>query len=220
MDTFDPVKYSKEENQFLLENVGKAPIVALNNALPNGVNPRAVRPVLQEVYDREELKKHEKVEWVGIEAVKEKINDFLTLDAKWEKDWVQSRGRVPRFPTLYSRDGKGKFHWAGPGSDSGHPKHYTKNGEVQTFELNLGGGVDEWAEGDVFALPTSSTPLALIFDAEKTRIECPICHHTESYKAESRSSYNAARARMSRHLSTAPDEKDLHAELRTLEFGS
>ena len=30
MDTFDPVKFSREENQFLLENVGRAPIVALN----------------------------------------------------------------------------------------------------------------------------------------------------------------------------------------------
>ena len=217
MDTFDPVKYSREENQFLLENVGKAPIVALNGLSKEGVNPRAVRPVLQEVYDREQLREQSGVSWAGIEAIKEKINDFVTLDTKWEQDWVNSRGRIPRFPTMYVKDGKGKYHWGGPGSDSDQPKHYTKDGEVKAFELDLNYGEDTDA-GD--SLSTVSSTLSLLHDEGKHRLECPICNHTESYKGESRSSFNAARARMSKHLSRAAEEQSLHRELYTIEFGA
>lgn len=217
MDTFNPVKYSKEENAFLLENVGKAPIVALKGLNQEGVNPRAVRPVLQEVYDREQLRTHEGVEWAGVESVKEKIQDFLTLDAQWEMAYNKSHGKIPRFPTLYTRDGKGKFHWAGPGSDSSYPKHYEKNGVVTTFELDLDGNVEEdWDLG----LSAPTVTLSLVHDEAKTRLECPICNHTESYKKDSRSSYNAARARMSKHLKSATEEQSLHQELYTVEFGS
>lgn len=217
MDTFNPVKYSKEENAFLLENVGKPPIVALNGLNKVGVNPRAVRPVLQEVYDREQLRTHEGVVWAGIDALKEKIKDYLTIDAQWESAHQKSRGRVPRYPTLYTRDGKGRFHWGGPGSDSDYPKHYEKDGAICAFELDLGGDVvEEWD----FEAGIVQPKMVLIHDEAKSRIECPICNHTESYKKESRSSFNAARARMSKHLKSATEEQSLHWELHTMEFGS
>ena len=218
MDTFDPVKYSKEENTFLLENVGKAPIVALNGLNKVGVNPKAVRPVLQEVYDREQLRTFEKVEWAGIDKLKEKITDYLELDAKWEKDWTNSRGRIPRYPSMYVKDAKGKYHLGGPGSDSDYPKHYVKDGEPVAFELDL--NVVEEGDARLQDLTVLTETLKLLHDEVKCRIECPICSHTESYKADSRSSYNAARARMSRHLKSSPDESSIHRELYVVEFGA
>jgi hypothetical protein len=213
MDTFDPVKYSIEENTFLLENVGKPPIVALNGLSASGVNAKAVRPVLQEVYDREQLRTHEKVEWVGIEAVKERITDYLKTDSDWERQWRVSRGRVPRYPSMYVKDSKGKYHLGASGSDSDYPKHFIKHGERVPFELNL----DELITDEPVV---ATSDFALVHDTEKHRIECPICSHAESYKTDSRSSYNAARARMSRHLKSSSDESSAHRELWTVEFGA
>lgn len=217
MDTFNPVKYSIEENQFLLENVGTAPIVALNKSAPEGVNKAAVRPILQEVYDREQLRSAQSVSWVGINALKEVISKYIEVDTKWASDYTRSRGRVPRFPTMYTKDGKGKFHLSGSGSDSNYPRTWEDEaGNKHSFELNLDGFVDDWEDVAVVKV----APKSLIHDEAKNRIECPICAHTESYKTDSRGSYNAARARMSKHLKKPGNEVSLHSELHTNEFGS
>lgn len=216
MDVFEPQKYSTAENRFLLENVGKPPVVAFNQALPEGVNPRAVRPVLQEVYDRKQLKEHDGVEWVGVDELKECIQTYLTLDAKWESDFIRSKGRIPRFPSLYTKDGKGRYHLGGAGSDADYPRTYEKGGKRVPLSLQLDGDRDNW---DVIA-GSKEAPKEIIHDEEKHRWECPICSHTESYKDGSASSRNAARARMSTHLKKALDEVDLHRELHTNEFGA
>ena len=69
MNTFDPVKYSTSENNFLLENIGTSPAVALSSNPPAGVNPRAVRPILQEVYDRLAIEETKGVAWAGTTAL-------------------------------------------------------------------------------------------------------------------------------------------------------
>lgn len=216
MDIFEPVKYSTAENKFLLENVGKPPVVAFNQAMPEGVNPRAVRPVLQEVYDREQLKTHDNVGWVGVEALKECIKTYLELDAKWESDFLRSKGRIPRFPSMYSRDGKGRYMLAGPGSDSDYPRTYEVDGRRKPLSLPFDGDQTDWE----FVAGAKMAPKELILDEFRNRWECPICAHTESYKAESVSSKNAARARMSTHLKKATVEEQLHRELYTNEFGA
>lgn len=216
MDTIDPVKYSVAENRFLLENVGKAPIVALKHALPEGVNPRAVRPVLQEVYDREQLRTAEGVAWVGIEKVKEALERFVKLDEQWEHDYQRTRGRIPRYPTLYSKDGKGKYHLYGPGSDAGIPQTYlASDGTRQRLAVELDGYVNDYQPEGV-----KEAPKSLLIAEDKHRLECPICHHTESFKEGSKSSQNAARARMATHLKRTTDEVDLHRELYTNEYGA
>lgn len=216
MDIFDPVKYSTAENKFLLENVGKPPIVAFNQTMPEGVNPRAVRPVLQEVYDREQLRAHDKVEWAGIDELKGCIQNYLTVDAKWESDFIRTRGRIPRFPSLYSKDGKGRYMAAGPGSDADFPRTYEKAGRRVPLSLQLDGDQVDWA----LLAGVKEAPKNLIHDEDKNRFECPICNHAESYKDGSASSRNAARARMSTHLKRATVEEQLHRELYTNEFGS
>ena len=217
MNTFNPVKFSREACAFLLENVGKPPIVALRTV--GKVHVRVVRPILQEIYDRIELERAEGVKWVGVDAVKEALRIWLREDAKNEALFIRSRGKVPRNPSMYVRDGKGVYHFGAPGSDSNHPRSWiNEKSQRVPFEISLDApDTDVWVEEEL----VSAAPQALIVDESKARIECPICHHAESWNVESRMSFNAARARMSKHLrSPLNKEVQLHQELYTMEFHS
>jgi hypothetical protein len=218
MNTFDPVKYSREELAFLLENVGKSPLIALMLPL-NGASPQTLRPILQEVFDREHLKAVDGIEWVGIEAIKETIRNWIREDAKNENAYKRSRGKVPRNPSMYVRDAKGVYHFAAPGSDSDRPRSFIdEKGRRIPYEIPLDAPeANPWVEEEI----VSAAPVALLVDESKARIECPICHHTESWNIESRLSFNAARARMSKHLKNPMNkEVQLHQELYTMEFHS
>lgn len=243
LEYFDPVDYSNEENTFLLTHLGEPTVVALSEVkpsyllnptrdkqgnvkdknpvyFPNGVNPAAVRPILDRVIELEELSKHKGEPWVGVEAVKDAIRTYLTANAKWEAD---SKRGAPRWPSLYTFDGKGQGHLSGPGSDSGKIRTYfDQSGNRKPFRISLLGVTQgTWKPDWVGSVAEASKQaLTLVVDSVKNRIECPVCAHTESFKAESRASYNAARARMSRHLRNAKDETSLHRELHTNEFTS
>lgn len=220
IDTFNPVKYSLEECEFLKENLGKPTIVALK-AVPVNVIVKAVKPVLDRVNELQDLVKHEKgFTWVGVEAMVNRIDIYLTQQAKWIAD-KKRFPRAPRFPTMHSYDAKNKPHRGGPGSDSGQVRTYfDEKGERHEFALNLlanmetGGWAPEWAK------ESTIDTKAIKNDIENRRLECTVCKHTETYKHDSASSYNAARGRLSKHLRTATDEVALHRELYTNEFGS
>ena len=221
---FDPVKFSPEEGQFLLGALGTPPVVALKN-LPTGVNASAVKPILQRVYDLEQLKKHEGLDWIGIEALKLAIQIYQREDAKWAVDHTRNK-KAPRFPSLFSWDSRGKPHKGGPGSDSGQVRTYFgKGGERIPFAVELvPDELGTWAPPGTTEAPIEKF---LRLDSESHRIECrvpiadgTVCGHAETYKPDSRSSYNAARARMSKHLRKATENIDDHRELHTNEFGS
>lgn len=214
---FDPVLNSEEENAFLLEAVGQPPVVALKQ-VPPGVNPNQVRPILERVYELQELEKHAGEKWVGVEAIKAAIKTYQEQSAKWAAD--NRRGR-PRFPSLYSFDSRGRAHRYGPGSDSGRVRTYfTDKGERKPFAVELiPSEVAEWAPDWIQAVAQADEPGdGLTVNYDKNRIEC-FCGHTEQFKAESRGSYNAARARMSKHLRSATEEAARHREVHTAVFG-
>lgn len=125
---------------------------------------------------------------------------------------------------MFSYDGKGRPHLSGPGSDAGRVRTYFgPAGERIPFAVSL--TADYQAPWVAPGFTEDSVSVGLKNDPEKNRIECLVkvgdstCGHCESYKPESRSSYNAARARMSKHLRKAVEEKDAHMELHTNEFG-
>lgn len=244
LTSFNPVSLSNAENQFLLEWLGKPPVVAMKaitgvrnpaahpkdkNPLiyPDGVVPAAIKPILEGVYELQEMEKHEGTKWVGVEKVKSAIQTWLSQNAKWKFDHDRTRGKAPRYPSMYSFDARGGAHLGGPGSDSGMVRTYFgPAGERIPFEIDL---VD--AQSFAWTPPSyveqGIADVRLKIDSEAHRIECLVpmndgttCGHTESYKTESRSSYNAARARMSKHLRKATKEVEAHRELHTLEFGS
>lgn len=223
IQTFDPVLYSIAENQFLFTSLGKPTIVALRE-LPNGVNVNAIRPILDRVNELQELEKHEGFKWVGVKAMQDKIATYLQMNAKWALDHKRNP-KAPRYPSLFSYDARGKAHRGGPGSDADRVRTYfTPTGERIPFELQLiPDNVAPWSPPGFTEAPMAA---GLKVDQNANRIEClvpvgdGVCGHTESYKPDSRASYNAARARMSKHLRSARDAKELHLELHTEEFRS
>lgn len=217
MDIFDPVDYSVQENAFLLDNVGKPPVVALA-AVPQNVNPKAVRPILDRIYELVEVEKHSGTPWCGTEAVREKIQAYLNRSDRWAADSKRAKG-APRFPSMHSFDSRKRAHRSGPGSDSGKVRTYfDAKGERVPFAVELvsQGDVEwnpEWVKADQ---PASGAGITV--NQEKNRIEC-FCGHTESFNPESRGSFNAARARTSKHLRSAKVEVEKHREVHTSEFG-
>ena len=218
-EMFDPVLYSINENRFLLTALGKPPVVALRD-LPSNVNVKAVEPLLRRVYELEQLKEHEGLKWAGVDAVKEKIIAYLRENEKWKSDHKRFR-RAPRFPSMFSFDSKGRAHRGGVGSDSDRVRTYfDEQGNRIPFEIPLSGEVyEEWTAPGAAQGGTEGAPSGkLKVDSANNRIECTLCGHTESFKGESRSSYNAARARISKHLRKATTLVDEHRELHTEEF--
>lgn len=222
ISTFNPVKFSDAENKFLYENLGKETILAMRVLTPP-VNPKAVRPILDRVNELIALEKHDGAKWVGVERLKEAIAQWIKQNQKWAFDHKRNK-KAPRWPSLFSYDSKGRPHWSGPGSDSGEVRTYFgPAGERIPFEVLL--VPENYAEWTAPTVEQSGDP-ALYVDPEANRIECRvpvdggICGHTESYKPGSRSSYNAARARMSKHLRKATANAESHRELHTNEFNS
>ena len=222
---FDPVTISNDDNLFLLEHIGKPTIVALRLA-DSKVLPAAVKPILDRVNELIELEKHEGIKWVGVEAIKRSITIWLETNKKWKNDHIRNK-RAPRFPSLYSYDAKGRPHWGGPGSDSGRVRTYFgPAGERIPFAVQLvPDDAPSWEAPGFTEAPTVGSGLRV--DPESHRIECriklpdgTICGHSETYRVESRSSYNAARARMSKHLRKATENVEEHRELHTNEFNS
>tara|TARA_R100000306_G_C4355415_1_gene132450 strand:- start:260 stop:904 length:645 start_codon:yes stop_codon:yes gene_type:complete len=204
MDVFDPVRYSLEENKFFLQHLGESPVVALQDTLPKGVNPVTVREVLGALYELDELQKHRGNTWVGQEAISTSINTYLTEWQKWKE--LSDRG-APRFPTMHAWDGKGRPHRGGVGSDASQVTTYLmKNGERGTLAVPLQHGTAEAFVAD-WVQTEDPLPDALVHDAEKGFLQCPLDSWSTNYNPESRQAYNMARARMSRHCKSSKDDR-------------
>lgn len=219
--TFDPVLLSKVENQWLLENIEKPAVVALQT-VPPGANVKTLRGILDQVRELNELQAAGHLTWRGVEAIRAAIRKWFEQDSKWEADWQRFGGKIPRYPSLYSYDSKGRPHRSGPGSDNGRVRTYFgPAGERIPFAVNL---VD--VETVIWNGPTDDDNGVMAqvgadrlkVDPDLHRVEC-FCGHTEQYREGSRSSYNAARARMSKHLRKATDETERHREVHLAEFG-
>lgn len=243
---FNPVSLSHAENEFLLKHLGEPSVVALKSIrvergpiqtavktpdknpllYPDGVIPASVKPILDGVRELMELEKAEGLKWVGIDAIKSAILTWQRENKKWSDTYKRTGGRVPRWPSLYSWDAKGRPHLGGPGSDSGSVKTYFgPNGERIPFAIDLLVSEYDTTEWKPPTKDEGITESLLHVDAQANRIECRVpvnggvCGHTESFKEGNRASYNAARARMSKHLRKATEEADLHREVHTNEFG-
>lgn len=237
VEFFDPVNFSIEEGAWLLDHLGEPWIVAgrtiraekLPNPnprdknpvwYPDGVNPNAVKPVIDRVYELIELESRTGVTWSGVEVLKQALQVYLDQHKRWTED---KRKGAPRFPSLSSYDTKGRPHLSGPGSDSGKVKTYFgPGGERKEFKVEYvptgqGTWVADWAE----KVAEVDQPVAgLNVNKEQRRIEC-FCGHTEKFNPDSRASFNAARARISKHLRSDSTQEfvEQHRELHTAEFG-
>ena len=210
METFDPVKYSLEENNFFLTHLGESPVVALGDELPAHVSPAVVQEVLGEVYSREEIKQHRGTAWIGIEAVVQAAKTYLDETEKWRL--LSSKKGAPRFPSLYAWDGRGRPHRGGIGSDSAQVTTYLlEDGKRQRFAVELDG--DEiTAFTPTWIKKEEPLPEDCTVNMEQGIITCPVDGWSTNFNAESRSAFNLARARVARHCRHSKD-------VRVQEFG-
>ena len=240
MEVFDPVKLSLPENEFVIKHAGEPWLVASRDihpvGLPNphrkdmnpvhypdGVTPAAVKPVIERIFELEQEKAHNGQEWVGVEIIKAACKAYIEQSKLWAKN--KGRRGSPRFPSMYTFTSKGRAQWSAPGSDSGQVKSYfDKEGNRIPFAVKfVPDEVSDWTPEWLQKVAETDQPAptdGLKVDEVSNRIECLICGHTESFKPESRASFNAARARTSKHLRSATDRVDEHREVHSKEFGN
>ena len=240
MEIFDPVKLSLPENEFVLRHMGEPWVIASRDIhpvplvsphrkdknpvhYPDGVVPAAVQPVIEKIYELEELDRHEGKKWVGKETIRKAITAYLEQSRLWEEN-KKRRGSV-RFPSMYTFTTKGRAQWSAPGSDSGQVKTYfAKDGSRVPFAVPfVPDGVEAWEPEWLAKVAAADQPAptdGLKVDEVNNRVECLVCGNTQSFNPNSRASFNAARARMSKHLRTAITDVDRHREVHALEYGS
>lgn len=205
MDIFDPVSYSIAENRFFLKHIGESPVAVMQSPLPKGVCADAVEEVLGKVYELDELQKHRGTSWVGHAPITSSIELYLR---EWDRWAADAKRGAPRFPTLHAWDGKGRPHRGAVGSDSSRVTTYMDaDGKRQPFRVELhdiGTPQDfkpSWVKEE------EPLPDALVEDAEKGVLQCPVDGWATNYNPDSRSAYNMAKARMSRHCKTSKDDR-------------
>ena len=134
-----------------------------------------------------------------MEAIKKSCLSYLTQAQRWAED---KRKGAPRFPSLSSYDTKGRPHLSGGGSDSEQVRTYfDTDGQRKPFETEfVPTGQETWRAEWAEKVAEVDQPVeGLHVNKEARRIEC-FCGHTEKFNPESRASFNAARARISKHL--------------------
>lgn len=218
-EEFDPVMYNGEENEFLIENLGKSREVATARGIPHAVGRMAI-DFLDRVYRLQEGSKLSGESWCGVEALVGASKTWLVESKKWEEN--AKRG-APRFPSMGAWDLNGKYYHGGAGADSGRVRTYfDSEGNRVPFAVGLfpidQAYVPEWLqkrkdEGKARIFTE------LVHDEEHGFVQCPICKHTQNYPPGIRTKYNQARARMAKHLKTAKgQEADAHRQLYTYAF--
>lgn len=225
-NVFDPALLSFPDCHYLLAHAGEPPVLAIP-AIPPACNKVTLIQWVERFYELEELKKARGTDWAGVEAIRACIQKYLDVRATWKRD--ESYG-APRNPSMFAFDTRGNAHEGAPGSDSGRVRTYfDEAGNRIPFAINViekgstGAWKPSWIAKKVLDPgPAPAQKFEILEPEGKNCIECGVlgCGHTETFRPESRSSKNAARARMSRHLRNSKIEPQAHLELHTLEFGS
>lgn len=218
-DVFDPVALSLPENQFIIDHGGKPPAVVARIAMPSDVNPRAVLPVIDALYALGEVEKHDKVPWVGVDAVKARCQLYLDQHAEWGRMRAQRGPRFPKYPTMAGWDSRGNPAMGATGADSGHVRTYfDERGDRQKLALPLKGGPETPADLPRWVKQTVAYTELIVNDGEGW-IRCPICQATERYQTDSQQARNTAQSRMAKHLLSAKEHVEAHRDLHLKVYG-
>lgn len=221
---FDPVLLSKGELEFVLDHLGKSPNVALHNFKRRpGINPVAVRDVLQIFKEHEELEQEHGVEWAGYETIAESIQRWLA----WQERCIAIyHAGGPRHPSMHNWDSEATMTKFGIGSDSGARvrSEILDNGERRQFKVQLVGGTDQaadlmpWLRKD----PEQQARVAEDrpqYDARKCAFTCGVCGEViATHKKGSTRAKRQAERKVLAHLKTARVEPARHRAVMRLEY--
>lgn len=221
---FDPVLLSKGELEFLLEHLGTTPNVALHNFKRRpGVNPVAVREVMQIFIEHQELQESHGEEWAGYETIADSIQRWLAWQERCIAIW---HAGGPRHPSMHNWDSDGQMTKHGIGSDSCDRvrSEILDNGEHRVFKVQLVGGRDGAADLMPWLKKTDEQKAAVQsdrtkYDARKCAFTCGVCGEIiATHKAGSTRAKRQAEARVLKHLKTARVEPARHRAVMRLEY--
>lgn len=222
-EIFDPVLYNDVElPKIMALELGLSPAILLRDIQdlpPDGVV--TLTPLIERLFDLEELRKHRGQEWAGVEMVREACQ--LMLDYREQYQANKMRSGRGFHPSMHTFDSRKRSRFGGIGSDSGRVRTYfSEDGKRAKFAVNLTAeaGSEQW----VFSTATIDTSWGDLSDAgggppieliERTMgdngiLECPICGHAETYDLENSAAEPGARANMRRHCKTAKNEIEAH----------
>lgn len=216
-ETINPVEYSVEEAKFLIKYLGEPSEVAELDGFPTGVNPNAVLPCLDRIYRLIKQTEARNFKWAGVQAVKDGFQVYVTQFERWQSD---NRRGAPKYPSQYVWDDSGRGHKGAVGADGNVSTYFDETGQRKQFLIDLiPDGLEHYVPA--WVRPAEKRPVPkLIEDSDKGTIACPVCHFTQNYDVDTRSTYNLARGRMSKHLLQSRKNPDMHREVYTQEFAS
>lgn len=228
LGVFEPARYSIEELHFLMEHLGKPPVVAMRQAMPVGVNPRMISPILTSVFERQQLQAADgDYQWSGIEAITESISRFLawydkTLEIR-RRNITDVNGRPINNPSMYEWDDQGLAFPYAVGADAADMvrSEFTDDGVRRPFKVNLDNkGGDRFHISDVITWVKRDKAETVAKDdkivdergeGKKTAtIRCTICDKAEQYNIQVPQSRRAAMARIHKHLKQAKTAVNRH----------
>lgn len=218
LEIINPVEYSVEDADFLVKYLGEPSEVAELDGFPVGVNPSRALGCLDRVYRLIKQQEARNFQWVGVEAVRDCFRTYARVFKQWQEDHLK-RG-APKYPSQYVWDDSGRGHKGAVGADGNVSTYFDENGDRKPFALNLmPNGMETYIPS--WVKPAAKRPIPkLIEDSDKGTIQCPVCHFTQNYDKDTRSSYNLARGRMQKHLVGTRKDPDMHREVFTQEFAS
>lgn len=216
-EKFEPALFSIEELEFLLDHLGETPNVALHEMDEEGVNPKAIRPILTRFVELDELEKVRKVPWAGYDAIKDSIKRYLDWHNKTAE--LQEEG-LPRHPSQHNFEEDGTVTRGGTGADSSEMvrSEILDTGERKVFTVRLrdvkGGGSMKapWLGGPKSKSAPAKTATAkveekdqIVHDRKRGLYMCGICDEaicTYSKTGGARS-LTMAKRKVERHLRTS-----------------
>jgi hypothetical protein len=216
-DVFEPAFFSIAENRFLLANLGKPAIIAMDGRLPEGVLPAAVEPVLTRVEQLEHLASSRNKPWAGLAKLKDAIARYLN----WMERSAAAKERgAPGAPSMYAWGVKGKPQQFAIGADSGYVQHemisrherkpfavhLLESEAAPLFEDTLFGGTG--APADVAHQTTDEVRLRVTGNAGA--YSCSICAKAFDFKTDNNRQAQMAWANINKHMRQTKSDVNRH----------
>lgn len=235
-NTFEPAIFSNEELAFLHIHLQETPAVALHKGTPPGVNPVAVRGLLEQLQTFDQLRKVHGVQWAGFDAVADSIERYLAWMERSEEIHRRTGGNKSnssiRHPSLFLWDGNGNAYKHGIDADSAEMvrTEILPTGERRAFAVRLMETestlmpslqeVAPWFRLDSVVQAAQKDDVVIDRAKRNGTMTCSICGKAEAFDTTNRQSFSAARARMSKHMMQAKTDIARHRTLHRKFFES
>jgi hypothetical protein len=227
---FEPAQYSIPDLHFLMENLGKPPVVAFRQPLAPGTHRNILEEALRTVYEHEEIKKAEDTyAWAGIEALTDSIARFL----KWcdlslemrRRGAVDSTGALITYPSHYVWDEDGRAFKFAVGADAADMvrTEILEDGSRKAFGVTLANPAGQtmphisdiapWVRQGVRAAQHDDKVVDEKKSERISNLRCTICDYTQQYDPANTGQRRMAMARMHTHMRSAKVSINRHRVL-------